>query len=595
MYGAVSLNENPDPVKFPVGCGLTLDENRKDGTVRSQVFSLRRADGFYAVFGGIDVSEKEMDEWLSGYEQKGWQYLIEIPKPVWSFFWNPRKKEAILAADRFRIHSLFWMHTDGAVHFSTSLKTLLVQTSIPLDIDETALYAYLDLLCVPAGMSIQRGVQKLAAGTCLCISQGKVTRHAYYQPEYSPKLAGDETTLKHGIRAGIQDAVARSLSWIENRPFACFLSGGTDSSSLLGGCSQIHGPGVPAYSVTFAEDAWNEIEYARIAASHFSAEHRIVQFNMEDSLRISNLLATLCDEPMGNSSLLATFRCVEAAAADGIGSMIAGDGGDELFGGNERYAIDAVYARYEHYTSPLIRSILKRLAEFAAVRIPSKNLQRIARMLSRGQYQNPERYYRDDAFAYQIFPDDFLDEFSCKVRPTVNLDLFRQYYQGIHAVDEIDRLLYIDMQHTLGDNDLVKVGISGQAHGLAIMYPMLDTDLVSYACRLPGWAKLQGREKRYLFKKAMTGFLPDAILQKKKQGFGVPIGAWLKTSPQFNTRFREVVFDRGGLASRVFKMEFVERLFNEHQADIKDNNMLMWGIFCMNLWADQAKNWCRKT
>jgi asparagine synthase (glutamine-hydrolysing) len=547
--------------------------------------------GLFAAFGGVPVTESEARQWLDEFDTKGWKFLANIHKPVWVFAYHPHRRESVLAVDRYRINWLYWTVKQNKLYFSSSIRELLVRTKDAFEIDNNALYSYLDLLCVSADLSIQNGVKKLGGGACLRVCDGKLEIMRYHQMSYREKIQGTEAELAPEVRAQIQGAVNRHLSWIPDETFGCFLSGGTDSSSLLATSFLARGPGIPAYSVTFSEDSWDELEFAKIAAEKFSAKHTIVDFDMEDALRISELLVSSHDEPMGNSSLLATFKCVETAAQDGIKYLVAGDGGDEIFGGNERYAIDAMYSRFHGSTPRLLRKALRDTTGILSSLTHSNNLTRIHRILERADCPNPERYYLDDAFAYKIYPQAFTKQFAEKVNSNINLEIFSNYYKNADADEEIDRLLYMDMRHTLGDNDLVKVGISGRANNVGILYPMLDDDLVAFACRLPVWAKLKGKEKRYLFKIAMSGLVPEKILYKKKQGFGVPVSHWLRASDKFISRFQEVVFDRNGLVLEVFDESFLAKLLQEHQSGVADRGLFLWGLYYLNLWIDSARGW----
>jgi len=586
-----SAGESPAPAPgrtFATPSGLLVD-----CPASSVSLTVSDQSGCCAVFCGAPVTEQEAMQWLADFASRGWNFLADISKPVSVFAWHPGRREAVVAVDRYRINWIYWKVKKDRLYFASTLRELLAASQDRLELDSEALYCYLDLLCVPAELAIQREVQKLGGGSCLRVTDGKLELLRYHQLSYRDKYSADEAALAGEARRRIEGAVQRQLSWIPESSFGCFLSGGTDSSSLLG-CSYLtRGAGVPAYSVTFQEDSWDELEFAKIAAQKFQARHQVIQFEMEDALRISELLGAAHNEPMGNSSLLATFKCVERAAQDGIRYLVAGDGGDEIFGGNERYAIDAVYSRFHAWTPGPLRRGLKGGAGLLSLLTGHRRFGQIERILARADRPNPERYYLDDAFAFKIYPDAFRESFAEQVNPRANLERFSDYYRNASAAAEIDRLLFVDMRHTLGDNDLVKVGISGRANHVGILYPMLDHELVDFACRLPVWAKLKGKEKRYLFKIAMSDLVPGKILYKKKQGFGVPISHWLRSSPKFLDRYRQVVFDRGGLALELLEERFLATKLREHQSGLLDHGMFLWGLFALNLWAHSARSWGR--
>ena len=551
--------------------------------------SVMNKAGVYTAFGGVPVTEDEARQWFDAFTKKGWAFLEDIHKPVWVFAHHPLHKETIVSVDRYRINWIYWTVQHDILYVSSSIRRLISYAQLTFAVDHKALYSYLDLLCIPADQSIQRDVKKLSGGNCLHILEGKLEIRQYHTISYQPKSNESEIALSVQVRDQIQASVKRHITWVDDYNFGCFLSGGTDSSSILGCSFLAKGEGIPAYSVSFSENEWDELRFANLAAQEFKAKHTIVQFEMDDTFRIADKLPLFYDEPIGNPSLLATFKCVETAAQDGISYLLAGDGGDEIFGGNERYAIDAMYSLFQRSIPLLVRTFARHSISTLSSLFGSSKLLRIKRILDRMNCTNPKRYYLDDAFAYKIYPHAFTRQFVEQIDSEFNLKIFENYYTCSDAIDEIDRLLNIDMHHTLGDNDLVKVGISGRANEVGILYPMLDDNLVDTACHLPGWAKLKGDEKRYLFKRAMRGLVPDKILHKKKKGFGVPVSHWIRTSSKFTSRLKEIIFDQSGLAREIFTVYFLEQLFEEHQKCVTNNGMLLWGLYSLNQWINTAK------
>lgn len=561
-----------------------------DGLGTPPYITAATENGAFAAFGGLPVTSSEAVSWLASFLLKGYSFLSDIPKPVWSFVWDPTRREAVVAVDRYRINSLYWQNSNGALYFSSTLSEILFATDTEFQIDPNALFSYLDLLCVPADLSIQKGVSKLGGGECLVVSEKGINKIRYHQFVYRDKLSGGESQLADLIYDRVVEGVKESLSWAHNQRAGCFLSGGTDSSSILGCCAQISGPGFPAYSVSFSENYWDELEYASLAAKSFGAEHHIVKFEMNDVWRITETLATSFDEPIGNPSLMATYLCVERASNDGVTCMLAGDGGDELFGGNERYATDSIYSRYYATVPALLRKVAKAGSALAVKLSDTEKVHRLHRILLRADRPNPERYYFEDAFAQKIFPTAFCPDYVSNIDSNTAFNLFALHFASAEADYELDKLLYVDMRHTLGDNDLVKVGMSGIANGVDILYPFLSGQLVDTACRLPCWAKLKGMEKRYIFKKAMTRLVPEKILYKQKHGFGLPVAHWLRNDQFFQKKFSDVVFDPERLALHVLDQNFLHTLFKNHQRGVIDAGMFLWGLYYLNVWHEGIKS-----
>ena len=259
--------------------------------------------------------------------------------------------------------------------------------------------------------------------------------------------------------------------------------------------------------------------------------------------------------------------------------MLAGDGGDELFGGNERYRTDQIYQLYQK-----IPRTLRRLIEpvvFASP--PAMMIGKIQRYIRRSMTPNPERYclWRP----LQLFPPE---QVLGAAMPSVNGDLLavmRAHYNNAPARSELNRLLYIDIKMTLGDEDLPKVVRTGELAGINVRFPYLDHQLAEFSGRLPAGMKVRGLEKRYLFKRATQTVLPRAILEKKKHGFGLPIGIWLKTDPKLRAMSRDVLLDPKTYQRGYFQRPFIERLM----ADLEQDNTpyfgdLLWMFLTLELW-----------
>jgi asparagine synthase (glutamine-hydrolysing) len=309
-----------------------------------------------------------------------------------------------------------------------------------------------------------------------------------------------------------------------------FLSGGTDSSTVTGMIGVVTGQAPRSFSIGFDAQGYDEMDFARIAARHFHSEHHEYYVTPGDVADAVPRIAAAYDQPFGNASAVPTYYCARLAKEHGVERLLGGDGGDELFGGNSRYAKQQVLARYwmipaaarSHLIEPLLRP-----AAFSRVPIVRK----AKSYVEQARPPMPERYESYNLLerlgAERVFTSDFLAGVD-RARPHT---LMRVPFEAAHAKTLINQMLAIDAKFTLADSDLPKVTRMCELAGVDVAFPMLDDRVVSFAAGLPPHLKLKGTRLRYFFKEALRDFLPPEVIVKRKQGFGLPVGPWLQCHP----------------------------------------------------------------
>jgi len=262
--------------------------------------------------------------------------------------------------------------------------------------------------------------------------------------------------------------------------------------------------------------------------------------------------------------------------------VVAGDGGDEIFGGNERYAKDQIFAKYYGLPEPVkgIGAMLARICGPIDVRV----LNRVKNFVHRGSLPNPDRFYSDDSFASDCFGELLTPDFRNTIERSESLDVMRAHYESAQTRSELHRLMYIDLMMAIADNDLVKVAQTAKAAGISVVYPYLDTELVNLTGRIPADWKVRNGKKRYLFKKAMKEVLPPEILTKRKQGFGLPVGTWFRESRQFFELLADTMLSRRAVERGYFNPGFVERLVSRHRGAVWDYTQELWLLLVLELW-----------
>ena len=462
--------------------------------------------------------------------------------------------KTVLAVDRFGIQSLCYRIVDGRLRFAPQADQL-ADPDHPLDTQ--AIYDYLYFHAIPSPRTIYQGIFRLPPGHVAVFEQGRLTVEPYWTPSFEPAGGRSFEDLRDEFRQVLRDAVQRQLG--NGRP-ACFLSGGTDSSTVAGMIRAVTGEAPASYSIGFEAEGYDEMAYARIAARHFGTEHHEYYVTAEDLLAGIPLAAAAFDQPFGNSSALPTWCCARMAQDDGVTRLLAGDGGDELFGGNSRYAKQRIFGWYDKVPGLLRRGLMEPLLMGTPLgRLPLAR--KGASYVEQARVPMPDRMQSYNLLCRLGHEDVLSAAFLAQVDRDEPLAQQRSVWAACAAPDELNRNLAFDWRYTLAESDLPKVRMATALAGVDVGFPLLDRRLLEFSQRLPTDYKLRGLKLRWFFKEALRGFLPDEIITKQKHGFGLPFGVWANRHPKLSVFAADSV---RGLADRgVLRHEFVETLLRE--------------------------------
>ena len=497
-------------------------------------------------------------------------------------FWDTRARTLTAYTDPFRTYSVFYYSTPTKLLCASDLRLILAALRETPTIDPVALYHYLNFAYIPSPRSAITGVAKLEPGSCLEGRVGKTTTRRLWDAPYEEDLVGDDATRTKELHDQIVETV-RDYRPGESTRWGTFLSGGTDSSSISGILARsTRGMPVDSFSIGFAEVGYDELSYSRIASQHFglNAHERLV--GEKDTVAIISRLVKGFDEPFGNSSAIPSFYCADFAREEGKELLIAGDGGDEIFGGNERYAKDQVFNWYHNSPAPLRAAGSLLAGALSAVDLHAAN--RVRNMIHRGAMPNPDRFYSDDAFASTHFDELLSPDFRNAIKRDDSLQFQRDVYARAQTKSELHRLMYVDLKMTIAESDLVKVIRSANVAGIDVAFPYIDRGLVEYTGRLPDHFKVKGLKKRYLFKLAMEEILPLEIRKKKKQGFGLPIAVWMRREGQLRELINDVVLSERAQSRGYFNPEFVRDLIDRHERNLWDHAPDIFRLLMLELW-----------
>ncbi len=514
---------------------------------------------------------------LYAYKEFGADCLEKLRGMFAFAIWNKQDESLFIARDRVGKKPLFYTMTEkGNFVFGSELKVLLTHGEIKKEIDYAALDSYLTFGYVPEEFCIFKNVQKLAPGSFLIFKDGKIETRKYWDFKYEKITeVKSEAEYVETLRELIKEAVKVRL--ISEVPLGAFLSGGVDSSAIVGMMSQLSDKPVKTFSIGFHEDSFNELKYARIAAEHFQTEHH--EFVVTpDLVETIDELVWHFDEPFADPSALPTFM-VSKMARDYVTVVLSGDGGDELFAGYTRYVTDKKKSGLEKLPRSVRENLLKPLSEKLPHGAKGKNylynssLDAIDRYIDSVSHFNPMR-------RKSLYSDNFLQNLNGAFGQ--GGEVFRRIASRVATGNPIDPLLYLDSKTYLPSDILTKVDRMSMAASLEARVPLLDHKLIEFVTSIPSELKLKGLETKYIFRKAVRGLVPDAILDRPKQGFGVPINEWINL--QLKDRIRETLGEKRALERGYFDAKYIKTLLDEHEKNRRDNSYALWILFMLELW-----------
>lgn len=491
----------------------------------------------------------------------------------------------VLAVDPMGIEKLAYAARGPHLVFSASAHAVASSPAIAAPLSQQALFDYLLLHMIPAPGTAFRDVHKLRPGTCVVFERGNLQVRRYWRAAFEEHGTGHFQALAQELKASMQAAV-RDCAPDERT--GAFLSGGLDSSTVAGVLSGVGPRPARTFSIGFGYPQYDELPYARIANARFGCEGHEYNIRGADIAETFPRIARAYDEPFGNSSALPVFHCARLAREHGVDHLLAGDGGDELFAGNSRYAEQQIFERYRLIPAPLRRAILEPLLSAWPSALAWPLIRKARGYVEKANTPLPTRLETYNV-VYRAGPAQFLDpDLLAAIDAQAPLAAMHEVWDAAPCRSTLNHMLYYDWQYTLSDNDLRKVGTMTALAGIRVSYPMLHPRVIELSMRIPPRLKMPGRRLRHFYRKAMRGFLPDEILQKKKHGFGLPFGLWLTE----HAPLRELIFDN--LTSlrtrRVIRAEFIDRLLHLHGSeDASYYGVYLWVLAMLEQWLQEHR------
>jgi asparagine synthase (glutamine-hydrolysing) len=515
---------------------------------------------------------------LHAYEEYGADCVSRLRGMFAFALWDARARSLFIARDRTGKKPLYYTVTSrGTLIFGSELKSLREHPEFRGEMDTEALDAYLTFGYVPDPLTIFRDVHKLPPGHHLTFAAGKLSikqywDFPYHEPQTEP-VRSEEECLEE-LRALLDEAVRVRL--VADVPLGAFLSGGVDSSTIVGLMARHTNQPVKTFSIGFHEDSYNELRYARLAAERFGTDHH--EFIVTpDICEIVDELVWHFDEPFADSSAIPTYM-VSKLARQFVKVALSGDGGDEVFAGYTRYALDRKRSGFARLPRALRRGVMQPLGR----RLPHGAWGR--NYVHNVALDPLDRYIEDiSIFTRLNKPLLYTNDFRRELKRTDAAARFREYAARARALDPLDPLLYLDSKTYLPGDILTKVDRMSMAVSLEARAPLLDHKLIEFVCtRIPASMKMKGLETKHIFKRAVSDFVPAEILHRPKQGFGVPIEQWI--NQQLRDRLRGTLTEQRTRERGYVEPRYVNLLLDEHERGRRDHSTELWALFMLELW-----------
>ncbi len=509
------------------------------------------------------------------YEELGPDFPARLHGMFAIALWDRVRERLVLARDRVGKKPLHYVSLpDGSLAFASELKALLRLPGLRRELSPRALDAYLALQYVPGVETGVAGIRRLPPGHVLVWEDGETRTQRYWTLEPEPRDVSEDEWLEL-VRTTVRDAVRRRL--VSDVPLGALLSGGIDSTIVVGLMAQASSQPVRTFTVGVQDSRYDERSAARIAASAFGTRHEELLVE-PDPVELVSQLTSFLDEPLGDEAILPTFL-ISQVARQHVTVALTGDGGDESFAGYERYAAMRIAASIG--TVPLVPKLGARMLRSlpAGRRQPRSTPFRAARLLEAAARSSHERY----GGLMEIFPAELRAElYSPSLRNALGAPTPAWALLGSPPARGTSGLQRLDAGTYLPDDLLVKVDRASMATSLELRSPLLDHEVLALGISLPDSLRFEGRRGKLALRRAFASLIPSELATRGKTGFGIPLGDW------FRGPLRELagdtLLDARARAREQLQPSVVERMLHEHARGERDHGHRLWCLLVLELW-----------
>jgi asparagine synthase (glutamine-hydrolysing) len=510
---------------------------------------------------------------INGYQAYGIDLLGHL-NGMFSFaIWDEKEKRLFAARDRLGKKPLYYYHDDKCFIFSSELKSLIINPEISRDINIEAADKYFSYGYIPAPLTIFKNIYKLRAAHYLLWKEKDIQTDKYWDVEYQPDdVTKSEDEYLEELMELLKLSIHRRL--MSDVPLGAFLSGGIDSSTVVGLMSQVSSERVKTFTIGFSEHQYSEVDDAKSVADKFDTQHHEYTVS-PNAIEVIPKIIWYFDEPFADSSAIPTYY-VSQIARKHVTVILSGDGGDELFAGYKRYMEKNQYEIYKYIPRIIREYVVGSIARSLPISAKGRNF-----LLELSLLEKKQNFEIIELYPYikaDLFSNDLIDQLGKVDTPGSLIE----YWGGFPQSCLLSKMQYFDTKIYLPDDILVKVDRMSMAHSLETRAPLLDYHLVEFAARIPAELQMKDGKGKYLLRKLAEKLLPQQVLTKRKQGFAIPAKEWFQnelwdmTSDLLTAhRFQE----RG-----YFNRQNILKILKDHKKGVRDYSNWLWCLLIFELW-----------
>jgi asparagine synthase (glutamine-hydrolysing) len=538
-------------------------------------------------FGHHFSTKSDTEVIVHAYEQWGDDALLHLNGMFAISLWDDRRKRLLLARDRMGKKPLYWCYSTNGLLWGSEAKALLASDLVQRKVNPVSLHHYLTLQYTPDPLTIFEGMYQLPAAHKLVIEQGgepQVSR--WWQLKFEPKWEISEGEAIEHARVLLRDAVERRL--ISEVPLGAFLSGGIDSSIVVALMAEASSKPVKSFSIGFDEHHYSETQYARMIAELYHTDHHEFIFRPADLIQVIEGTVESIDEPFADPAALPLYE-LSRQTRQYVTVALCGDGGDETLAGYRRYALDGLLEPYSllpiwitQRFVPIFTQLLPEPSWLPEDRNPITGIKQLAQFSSISFKASLLRW--GTYFGRNAKLDLYTDEWRNQLSRLRTEDFLSSVYDDAFAKSLLDCTLYTDQITYLAGDLLPKTDRATMAHSLEGRAPFLDMEWVEWTARLPERYKVRGLQTKWLLRNAFIDKLPASIMQRGKQGFGVPLNGWLQTDLKHWAD--DLLFGNAAL-HEWFKPSEIRRLWIEHNSGKHNHSKRLWALLVYSIWLEK--------
>jgi len=538
-----------------------------------------------AMWEKFSVGEYRFDESTTaevigtGFLEYGGELFNQLTGKFSIAIFNTRSSTLTIARDRVGEEPLFYTHAHGLFLFSTSLKSLLSFGYVDKKISVGALNQYLQLTYIPAPLSIIENVYKLLPGHYLTVDrENAVSITQYWNVSYAKdSLIHDYDACKTQLREAVYGSVEEMIG--ESHSYGTFLSGGIDSTIITGITSQLSSSPIDTFTIGYRDRQYDESDHAQIASAFHQTNNHLLVLESEEALAPLDDIISAMEEPLADASMIPTYAVFKLAKGH-IDTACTGDGGDELFGGYSRYLI-SYYAdqfnKLPRWSRSLIRGAVFGLPDTSLL---TRKLRKVITNAEKDIFEQRLSLmclgFKDDDFR-SLMNDQYIED--------DHLSLIREYYDDVSdAGSELSQTLYMELKVFLEGAMLPKIRNANALVGLHTRSPLLHTNVVELAARIPSQFKIRGKDTKMILKETFEDLIPKELRTASKKGFEVPLGSWFRRELKSEL---ETVLNPERIASRgIFNPEYIQEIMKQHQEEQTSRTNELWALYMLEKWLD---------